>query len=282
MAERPIKKRNTSSPKGIVSCISLEYLQSSSSPYLTKQSKLAYKSFGEAVKIRKRSKNQTQHPKSISDLSLNNIPSFTLPKIEEKGNVKNKLVYFKDKLRRQLQKAESENTSDEQYFNLYNDLFEELIDYLAPFTEILRKLKDGIVTYNRTEVCKDLDDKIYGFEVMKLEKTVDCLNKEKEIMVKKLNKLLDELEKCRKENAEISKKLVPQMDKFLDYDRVIENLLKQSNTIHCQNIKIKELTQGNIKLEKVIEKLRSGNAGIDIVFEQVNNDAHPDFLMIVN
>lgn len=280
MEERSQKKRNTCSPK-IASSISLEYLQSTSSPYLNKQSKLAYKSFGEALKIRKRSKNQTQQPKCIHDLSVSFLPNCPLPKIEEKGNIKSKPMYFKDKLRRQLQKAESESISNEQYYNLYNDLFEELVEYLAPFTEILRQLKDGIVCYNKAEVYNNCEDKKAELEAVRLGKSIEYLNRDKEILVKKLNKLLDELEKYKKENAELAKRVTPQIDKFLDYDRVIENLLRQSNTIQNQNIKIKELTQGNIKLSKVIDKLRNSNINIDILFEQVNKEVVPDRLMTV-
>lgn len=280
MEERSQIKRKTCSPK-IISSISLEYLQSTSSPYLNKQSKLAYKSFGEALKIRKKSKNQTQQPKSITDLSISFLPNCPLPKIEEKGNIKSKPMYFKDKLRRQLQKAESKSISNEQYYNLYNDLFEELAEFLAPFTDILRQLKDGIIFYNKPEGYKNCEDRKTELEVIKLEKSVENLNRDKEILVKKLNKLLDELDKYKKENYELVKRITPQMDKFLDYDRVIENLLRQSNTIQNQNIKIKELTQGNTKLSKVIEKLRNSNINIDTLFEQVNKEVIPDCLMTV-
>lgn len=194
------------------------------------------KSYNTGSLLRKSGKNAKNKTKDLNSFD----------KIFEDMKEKNK--YLLAKLNLEL--ASKNHKKSE--FQIYSDIFSEVIEILPQFRSILETLKKGLVLAAFKELGKD------GFEFQEeinksqqgIFKTLEKETKEKNLLIVKLNKISDELErfKIEYEDMKVSylkyKKVVENdTQKYIDANYLVQKMMNQCSIISTQNEYIKVLKQ---------------------------------------
>lgn len=284
MSNKVLRKSKTISTPSIRSSTINDSMISISSNYSKKPIKLAnLPTIGTSLKLRFKSKHEsicTTNP-NLDSSFINK--SMILPKLEEKMINNKSPSYFSEKLRQKL--AQADNSNNEEITNIYFSIFDELAHHLSPFTNIMLYLKNGIVkSLQKDSFPCGNDDEFSIYQPQKLVKNIEILEKEKICLVKKLNKLIEELEKYRTENMNMSKKL-GKVEKYYtqDYDELVDSSIKKTELLQGQRVRIEELTLHLMMMKKVVDRLRNGENDVNKVISEVENEfsiAKSDHLLL--
>lgn len=237
--------------------------------------------------IQKRLIMRTQSKKHTSSSSLNSISSTFTSSSKNLKNLDEKITITKqigdsylEELKKKLQEKSSPAPICE--IRIYFEFLDELIDFLKPLSPVLQTIKSGL--FNLMEEKTENHEWKAKYEIIekcnkKLTKSLELLQKDKQLLIKKLDKsvsIIEELTILTKnqllEIDDLKKRCAPNPDKFLDYDNVIDNLLRQSSTICNQNQVIKELSFNEIKLKKVVQKIVLSGYAVEKIVNEVDKE----------
>jgi predicted nucleic acid-binding Zn-ribbon protein len=264
-----MKQRKSLAPAS-KSSASISSIISLISPSRPSHNSLCHKSLGPAINLRiKYNKNPLLSPPNASlDSSLVSIKGH-LPKIDnnEKPKISHTPEYYKKKLKKLLSKAPDNTDNADERFVIFINIYNEVARNLAPYTEILEYLKENIINLAKNEM-----------ENKKLLNTIDDMNKEKNLMNKRLNSLNEELERSKNESELLYKKL-KHAEKFskVNYEELVESSLKKTEILEQQKAKIQELTVNLVILKKTLDKLKSSGVDVLKAIGEVDDDLSTPF-----
>lgn len=256
MSFKALKARKSLAPAN-KSSISTSSIPSLISPSKPSHNSISHKSLGPAINLRiKYNKNSLLSPPNASlDSSLVSIKGH-LPKIDnnEKPKINHTPEYYKKKLKKLLSKVPDNTDNTDERFVIFMKIYNEVARNLAPYTELLEYLKENIINLVKND----------EMENQKLLKTIDDMNKEKNLMNKRLNSLNEELERSKNESELLYKKL-KHAEKYskVNYEELVESSLKKTEFLEQQKVKIEELTVNLVILKKTLDKLKS--SGVDVL-----------------
>ncbi|OMJ69714.1 hypothetical protein SteCoe_32502 [Stentor coeruleus] len=230
---------------------------------------------------------RAQSKKHISSSSLSSFSSIFTSSGKNPKILDEKIIVTKqigDSYLEELKKKLEERTSPAPIceIRIYFEFLDEIIDFLKPLSPVLQTIKSGL--FNLMEEKTENHEwkakyKIIEKSNQKLSKSLELLQKDKQLLIKKLNKsvsIIEELTCLTKKQLleidDLKKKCSSNPDRFLDYDNVIDNLLRQSSTICNQNQVIKELSLNEIKLKKVVQKISLSGYAVEKIINEVDKE----------
>lgn len=227
------------------------------------------------------SKKASRHSKIISDSPSSIIKSRSEPNRHEPSISisSHNADYFQEKLESRLEELSKKLCTSKERLSVFLEFFDEVTNFLTPFASILNIIKQGIL-YNIDQASADADMQLkYEKSCEKYEKIIAGLNKDKALLIKKLNTALSELHdmtKAKDAFAKCAESLEKKL-KFLEVDcdkvRMIESLNKQSEMIHRQTKKIESMMMYEIKMKKIIEKLvNSRDTNLSVILDEVREE----------
>jgi hypothetical protein len=171
------------------------------------------------------------------------------------------------------------------------EMLTELGELFKPFSEVMRMIKETVrnctkQSANHAEIKELLVQA--NENNLKYAKNNENLLKEKSLLVKKLNKSVDELERVIKENSQLSQKVkemearMKPSDNFLDHDKVMESMLKQAETIGKQKNLLSEYLLKEMRFKEMIEKLVSAYPKSGKIIEENYSDLDLDYRKDLN
>ncbi|OMJ69713.1 hypothetical protein SteCoe_32501 [Stentor coeruleus] len=227
------------------------------------------------------SKKVSRQSKVISDSPSSIIKSKSEPNRHEPSMSisTHNANFFNEKLESRLEELCKNPCTSKMRLSVFLEFFDEITNFLSPFTSILTIIKQGILdNLDQTSVDADMQLK-YEKSCEKFEKTIAGLNKDKSLLIKKLNTALSELHdmtKAKESFAKCAESLEKKL-KFLEVDcdkvQMIESLNKQSEMIHRQTKKIESMMMYEIKMKKIIEKLvNSRDTNLTVILDEVREE----------
>ncbi|OMJ74134.1 hypothetical protein SteCoe_27023 [Stentor coeruleus] len=187
--------------------------------------------------------------------------------------------FFQERLESRLEELSKSPCTSKERLKVFLEFFDEIKNFLTPFTSILSIIKQGIL-YNTDQASADADMQLkYEKSCEKYEKTIANLSKDKSLLIKKLNTALSELHDMTKAKEAFAKcaESLEKKVKFLEVDcdkvHMIENLNKQSEIIHRQTKKIESMMMYEIKMKKIIEKLiNCRDMNLTVILDEVKEE----------
>lgn len=201
--------------------------------------------------------------------NLKNTEILNLSKNRSSVNFRNTESFFmvhqrSGKLLIKLRQMLSEMASGSSEFDIYSQVFKELVEHLPEYKDVLMTLREGLVLSGiRERDFRDFEFK----EVLKNQKTEisELLEKEKDekrVMVNKMNKLEDVIVELKEENKKLAQKFEDYIKIFVDEPRspnetynLIDKVLDQDKTIAQQQSYIQKLQFNESKLRAYIKTL---------------------------
>jgi hypothetical protein len=171
--------------------------------------------------------------------------------------------YFESKLAHLL----ADKPLNMTVFQIYSSIFSEFADYLPEFKELLVILKRGLVVSGIKE--KDFAEFEYkndsSFHYTETAQILDKERKENLKLVSKLNAITNEnqemkhtIEKLTKENEENLKIINSSPKLYIEAEKLLEKMTKQSEIIRSQKSQLNELKYQELILKKSLDKYQQG------------------------
>lgn len=176
----------------------------------------------------------------------------------------------------------TENMTTETFPKIICEILDNISTLIPNSHDFFQELKNIINSHKYlntlTNTNKENIEKLMN-ENLKQKKSLEFLQKEKLILVKKLDKSVEIINELNSSKEELKRKLQIIENKYnicpnmnFEYKSVIENLLKQNEKINFQKQQIEELLFNEIKMKKVIEKIIMKGIDISEIIKNVNEE----------
>ncbi|OMJ95667.1 hypothetical protein SteCoe_916 [Stentor coeruleus] len=254
-----------------------EHFKISQSPYLLKLSRVTKL----IPKLDSLQKKRNQSSKIYTD-SPSNLSKFKSEAYSQDSSLSissSNAIFFQERFESRLEELSKQQTAPKERFLMFLEIFDEITEFLGPFRSILKIIKQGILRTVEQSLVDIGNQLKLEDSYEKLEKNILALNKDKAILVKKINNAVNELQETIKTKEDITKYAEGLERKIklleLDFDKVqmIENLNKQSEIIKRQTKKIESKILNEMKLKMIIHKLIDcSDANLSDIIEEVKNE----------
>ncbi|OMJ95666.1 hypothetical protein SteCoe_915 [Stentor coeruleus] len=177
---------------------------------------------------------------------------------------------------------QSEGISNKVFPKIICEILDSISALIPSLQDIFQGLKKTIISHESLSTVVNANKEIIEklkIENLKQRGTLENLQKEKMILVRKLDKSVEIINELNNSKEELERKLQTIENKYnlspnmnFEYKSVIGNILKQNEKINFQKQQIKDLLYNEIKMKKVFEKIIMKGIDISEIIKDVNEE----------